>query len=209
MSTFLPPDWAPITLRIKMGTVKGWGGGWCKKVHEDCDESTPAVVMVILYNGCWESHDGEWALKSKSNTALTFSAHLTQAPWCTKECSQSVSSQSHKALCKCLPSTLWSSCENPWGRSKVDGFISACSRESAHRLDLHFYIIFLQPTHASYSPTSDMTLSDRMWLTSSGSGMLNSSSITPIWWIFPPPFFSAALTVNRNGLRPSDLRGGT
>lgn len=69
----------------------------------------------------------------------------------------------------------------PWGLSKVDGFISGCSRENACSLDWRLCIIFLQPTHTSHSPTSDKNLSDRMWLTSFGSRRLNSS-VTLLQW---------------------------
>lgn len=63
----------------------------------------------------------------------------------------------------------------------MESFLSL-QEKNARRLDLCFYIIFLQPTHTSHSPTSDKKLSDRMWLTSFGSQSLNSSSVTLLWW---------------------------
>ncbi len=115
-----------------------------------------------------------------------------------------------RALCKSVTNTLHSQCEKPRGLSKVDGFISGCYRENAHRLDQRFYIIFLQPTHTSHSPTSDKNLSDRMWLTSFGSWRLNSSSVTLLRWplsSFHCPYFfslslSLSLVVKHNALLP-------
>lgn len=72
------------------------------------------------------------------------------------------------------------------------------------------HIIFLQPTHTSHSHTSDMNLSDRMWLTCSGSRRLHSSSITLLQYGGHLSFFflSAALyflsVVGLNGLLVSD-----
>lgn len=99
--------------------------------------------------------------------------------------SQSCLSRTWPLLHVCVQHTL--KCENPWGLSKVDGFMSV-HWGNAHKLDQHFNVIFLQPTHVSHSPTSDTTLSDQMWLTSSGAGTLNSS-ITPsqsFFYLFPP-----------------------
>lgn len=95
------------------------------------------------------------------------------------------------------------SVKKPWGRSKVDGLISGCLRENAHRLDQRFYIIFLQPAHTSHSPTSDKNLLDRMWLTSFGSQVLNYSSVTLLLWplhSFHCLYFFSPLqpTVHRN-----------
>lgn len=124
---------------------------------------------------------------SLSLSNKTFNVHLTQAFQHIQCIVQSLLSVSHahkhtKTLYKSVSNTLHPWCEKPWGLSKVDGLLSGCSRENARRLNWRFYIIFLQPTHTSHSPTSDKNLLDRMWLTSFGRRRLNSSSVTLLRW---------------------------
>lgn len=97
------------------------------------------------------------------------------------------------------PYTLHPQCEKPWGPSRVDGLISGCSRENARRQDRRFYIIFLQPTHTSHSPTSDTKLSDRMWLTSFSGGRLNSPCVTLLRW--PLSSLTASIFVTNQTVR--------
>lgn len=117
--------------------------------------------------------------------------------------SQSSLSRTWPLLHVCFQHTL--KCENPWGLSKVDGFISV-HRGNTHKLDQHFDVIFLRPTHVSRSPTSDTALSDQMWLTSSGAGTLNSS-VTPLRRFFSTVFMLSSLVVKQNKLPDWCVKG--
>lgn len=77
----------------------------------------------------------KWVIKKNSYYAMQTNIFLSYG-------------HKHTHLCVSFPNTLHSWCEKPWGPSKVDGLIS---QRNTHRLDQHFYIIFLRPTHLPLS----------------------------------------------------------